>query len=317
MDSQGWFIGPNGEFLFWVPPYLRPCSLITDTMLVVQWPWVDVNHLIHGHEWQKIHGWARPPEDRNDESVSRARYPAWYKHLTSRHVTADQASSHVNLLQPALREGLAHAAFEGQYMIRVGFNEAMLQQGMLLEEIHLSLDGNLRLPEKEISMIFAPIFSPFPGIVFTPEETFYLRVDPPSQGVPESRFELQNSSGNSGTTVQGPGASGDPGKDSEGQKKESTKDCRRSYRETPDGGANSGGGSNNDDDDGEGKKSRSKGKERQRGPRVINIPFKSTLLTTGPKGDCDRFTTRARVYITVRVLFIHLPNLVCVKAYFP
>jgi len=41
-------------------------------------------------------------------------------------------------------------------------------------------------------------------------------------------------------------------------------------------------------------------REDKRGPRVINIPFKSTLLATGPKGNCDRFTTRARIDITVR-----------------
>ena len=54
MNDQGWFIAPNGECLFWVPPYLRPCSLTTDTMLVLPRPWLDVNHLIHGQEWQKI-----------------------------------------------------------------------------------------------------------------------------------------------------------------------------------------------------------------------------------------------------------------------
>ena len=67
-------------------------------------------------------------EDRNDESVSRRlvppeeemplekkRYasqskdPAW--HLIPRHITADQASSHVHILEPALRGGLARAAF--------------------------------------------------------------------------------------------------------------------------------------------------------------------------------------------------------------
>ena len=53
-NPQGWFLGPNGEFLFWVPPYLRPCSLITDTMLVIPWTWIDVTPLIHGQEWQGI-----------------------------------------------------------------------------------------------------------------------------------------------------------------------------------------------------------------------------------------------------------------------
>ena len=53
MNPEGWFVGPNGELLFWVPPYLRPCSLI-DMILVISRPWVDVSHLILGQEWQKI-----------------------------------------------------------------------------------------------------------------------------------------------------------------------------------------------------------------------------------------------------------------------
>ena len=284
MDSQGWFIGPNGEFFFWVPPYLRPCSLITDAML---WPWADVSHLIHGQEWQKIHGRACPPEARNDENASRA----WYKHLPLRHVTADQASSHVDLFQPALQARL---------IIQVGFNETLLQQGILLEEIHLFLDRNLRLPENEICMVFAPIFAPFPGIVFTPEETFYLPVNPPSHGIPESRLESQNSPG---TIAQGSGASGDPGKDSEDPKKERAKDDRRSYRQTPYERPDSRDGSNDDGEDDKCKKSEPKGKERQRRPRFINIPFNSTLSITLPEGNCDQFTTRARVDITVRVSF--------------
>ena len=309
MNPQGWFIGPNDELLFWVPSYLRPCSLTTDSMLVIPWPWVDVSFLILGQEWWKVHSWARLPEDRNDQSVSRARYPAWYKHLISRHVTADQASLHVDLLEPALREGLAHAAFEGQYMIQVGFNEAMLQQGMLLEEIHLLLDGRLRLPKKEICMIFAPIFAPYPGIVFTSEKTFYLPVDPPPQGIPECCLGLQGSSVNSSTTAQGPGSSGNPRKDGEDQKKTSAKDDSRAHRKMPDGGPEGDSGDNSSDDDGDGDKgnkmsySGRKGKGRQRGPRVVNIPFKSTLLTTGLEGNCDRFTTRAGVNIMVRVAF--------------
>ena len=55
MNPQGWFIGLHGELLFWVPPYLRPWSLITDTPLVIPWPRVDVSYLVHGKEWQRIH----------------------------------------------------------------------------------------------------------------------------------------------------------------------------------------------------------------------------------------------------------------------
>ena len=65
MNRQGWFIGPNGELLFWVPSYLRPCSLATGIKLVIGDPgwWLDVTYLIHGQEWQKI-------KDRKSSSMS-------------------------------------------------------------------------------------------------------------------------------------------------------------------------------------------------------------------------------------------------------
>ena len=65
MDHKGWFTGPNGEFVFWVPSYLRPCNITIDTKLVIaslgSQPWLDVTHFIHGQEWQRIN-------DRNSES---------------------------------------------------------------------------------------------------------------------------------------------------------------------------------------------------------------------------------------------------------
>jgi len=104
------------------------------------------------------------------------------------------------------------------------------------------------------------------------------------------------------TPAQDPGASGDPGKGSEDQKKGSAKDDSRSHRETPDRRPNPGDSPSDDDEDNMGKgvsHHDPKGKGRQRGPPVINIPFKSTLLTTGPKGNCDQFTTRAGIDIMV------------------
>ena len=54
MNNQGWFIESNGELLFWIPPYLRPCSLIMDMTLVIPRPWIDVSYVMHGQEWHKI-----------------------------------------------------------------------------------------------------------------------------------------------------------------------------------------------------------------------------------------------------------------------
>ena len=262
-------------------------------------------------------------EGRTDESVSRTFIPlveeaplekkpsasssrdqAW--HLTSRHITADQASSHAHNLEPAIRVGLARAAFEGRYMIQVGFDESILQHGTLLEEIHLLLDGNLRLPERDICMIFAPIFAPFPGIVYTPGETFYVPIDPPAQGILGFRLESRGShaSGKSGTTTQGAGSSGNARKGSEDQNKKSAKGEGRPHRKMPGGEPDPGDSPSDDDDEGDnGKKAgegEPKGKGRQRGPRVITIPFQSTLSITGLNGECDRFITNAGIDITVR-----------------
>ena len=54
INSQGWFVGSNGKLLFWVPPYLRPCSLTTERVLVIPRPWIDVSYFIYGQEWHKI-----------------------------------------------------------------------------------------------------------------------------------------------------------------------------------------------------------------------------------------------------------------------
>ena len=264
-------------------------------------------------------------EDRDDESVSRTlilmeektqleKQPAssasgdqmWFP--TSCSVTADDASSHVGLLKPALRERLARVGFEGQYMIQVGFNETMLQQGTLLQEIHLFLDGNLELPEQGIYGIFAPIFAPFPTIIYTPGETFYIPIHTSSQSVSGCCLRLQTLSGsNTNTTTQDLGSSGDPAKGSEDQKEKSAKDDSRIRRKMQDGGGDGGPGDSSSDDNDEGDKGKKgnhggrKGKRKQREPRVINIPFKARLLTTGLEGE---FITRAGVDITVHHFFV-------------
>ena len=238
----------------------------------------------------------------------------WYP--KSRHVTANDALAHVHCLEPALRAALAPIGFEGDYIIQVGFTEEMLHQGALLEEIHLLLNGTLRLPEGNLQMICEPSFAPFPGIIYTPDETFYLSIDPPSQGIASRRLEWEGkfrTTVDSGRDSEGTEYSPDSGKTTVSQKKTSAEDNSRAPRRASDGygpgdgGSGDGPGDDEDHDD-EGKTRRGgdggpkwKGKGRLRGPRVINIPFKSTLLTTGIDGEY-RFTTTARVDVTVRLL---------------
>lgn len=239
------------------------------------------------------------------ESKDPVRYPK------SRHITADDALAHVYLLEPALRVALAPTGFEGDYVIQVGFNEEMLHQGILLEEIHLLLNGTLRLTEEDIRMIFEPLFAPFPGIIYTPDETFYFSIDPPSQGIAGRRLEWEGkfrTTVDSGKGTEGTGSSLDSEKTITSRKKTSAKDNSRAHRKASDGYGSDDGGSSDrssDDEDHDDKGKRGvdggpkrKGKERSHGPRAINIPFNSTLLTTGIDGEY-RFTTKARVEIKV------------------
>ena len=56
MNDQGWLIGPNGEYLYWIPLYLRPCRLVgPDTKFVImRGSCLDISHVTHGEEWQII-----------------------------------------------------------------------------------------------------------------------------------------------------------------------------------------------------------------------------------------------------------------------
>ena len=90
--------------------------------------------------------------------------------------------------------------------------------------------------------------------------------------------------------------------------------ARRATRITVEETVNSPAGESDDDDDesDKGKKGSGgepKGKGKQRGPRVITIPFQSTLSITGLNGECDQFITNAGVDITVRIpneILVHI-----------
>jgi len=99
-------------------------------------------------------------------------------HRSSQYILAHKAS----FLEPVLAKALANLQFEGEYMIQVGFNETSLQEGMLVEEIYLLLDGELQSSEDHICATLRAVFAPFPGIVYTRLQTYYVPIDPPPQG---------------------------------------------------------------------------------------------------------------------------------------
>ena len=219
-----------------------------------------------------------------------------YDH-SSQYILAHQASSHATLLEPVLLTALINLQFEGQYMIQVGFNETSLREGMLVEEIYLLLDGELRTPEDHICTTLGPVFAPFPGIVYTRLETYYVPIDLPPQDSVRRLLELggkvrvvRNAGNASGSG--GAGSSSTPRlKNYYNQKQSSWQNTHKQGRQM-EGGREPGdeGDSSSDEYDNDSKgKGRDfgvgrKGKEPDHGPRLIKIPLDSTLSIEGIDG---------------------------------
>ena len=230
-------------------------------------------------------------------------------------ITADEASSHAYLMEPALREALADAGFEGEYMIQVGFNDTMLFQGTLLEQIFLLLDGNLNMTEDDVCTVFAPIFSPFPAIIYTQGQTHHVPIDLPSDGTAGRRLDSEgkvrkvgdrrtgsSGDGNDMEGVEFTGSSGSSaGQGDSGGNGENSPGSQRPGGHKPYGGDGDDDPDDDDDDDGGkggGYSGKGKGKLR-RGPRIISIPLNSTLSIQGASDESHRFHIAAGIDITV------------------
>ena len=236
-------------------------------------------------------------------------------HPSSEYILAHNASSHASLLESILLEALTNLQFEGEYMIQVGFNETSLREGILVEEVYLLLDGELQSSEDHICAILGPVFAPYPGIVYTRLQTYYVPIDPPPQGSVGRLLELggkvravQNTGNTSGSggpgsafTLQSEDTSHDNRGTSSGQNADKRGRQKGGGRESGDEGDSS----SDDDDKGKGRDlgARDKGKKPNHGPRVITIALDSTLSIKGIDG-FQEVNAAAVIDITVRRWFL-------------
>ena len=197
-------------------------------------------------------------------------------------ITADRAFSHVSTsVEGPLLEVLTRIRYQGFYRIQVGFNEAMLKEGLQVEEIYVTLDDDLGvLGDLVVCSMLGPIFAPFPGIVSTPNQVYDIPVDSLSPAMSLSK-NLQSTS--RGSLNRSNNGSGKKKEGSSGDKDQSGWEDDEDWGNEGGGGDAGRGGGGDDPDSGEGG---GHGKaNRREGRRVLNIPgFGSTMTIKGPKG---------------------------------
>ena len=237
--------------------------------------------------------------------------------MTPQYITAQRALAHISAFELPLRMAFADVRFEGDYKIQVGFNESMLQKGVLVEEIYLLLEGTLQVSEDVVCMAFSPVFSPFPGTIYTQGKTYYLPVDLQDQGA-HPFLALSTMSGvveaNDGGSAQG-GGGGDVGSGKAGNNGgENRRKNQENTKRGVSGGDSEGSGSSDDEDDKDDKddsnnhrsgipRSARKGKGAQRGARTVDIPFCSNLSFINVPN--HQVATCARIRITVSFSSAH------------
>lgn len=207
--------------------------------------------------------------------------------LTTRCVTADRALSHVCHMERHLLETLAQLRYDGLYRVQVGFNELMLEKGLRIEEIYLSLDADLEtLSDSVVCPAFEEVFAPFPGMVWTPGKVYQVLADDLMQALSKdseyaslSRTNNQGSAkGNTPRTSLGGGNGHDGGQGGsrsyQGSKRGEEKN-NDSHSGDGDGGGQGGG---DDDGGGGGGGGGGNGDAKKSNPRVLDIRgFGSTL----------------------------------------
>jgi hypothetical protein len=178
-------------------------------------------------------------------------------------------------MEAPLQAAFANIGFSGEYILQVGFNPVALHEGLLIEEIYLSLNGDLpTLDDQVVSGTFAPIFTPFPGVVCTQERVYYLPVDPLASGYPHlsslGAFEVRTANNSESPSASGGGC---PGSDESGNGDTHGKGKSREDRSEAGGGGEGGKDEGGDDGDDPGKPS---GGDSSPDPR-FHITFKSML----------------------------------------
>jgi hypothetical protein len=132
------------------------------------------------------------------------------------YITANEAYSHALRMEAPLQAAFANIGFSGEYILQVGFNPVVLHEGLLIEEIYLSLNGDLpTLNDQIVSETFASIFTPFPGVVCTQEHVYYLPVDFLAHGYPHlsslGGFKVRTANSSASASASGGGSPGGDG----------------------------------------------------------------------------------------------------------
>jgi hypothetical protein len=168
-------------------------------------------------------------------------------------ITADEAYLHALRMETRLQAIFATVGFSDEYVLQVGFNETALCEGLLVEEIYLSVNGDLPTFNVQTTRkAFSSVFAPFPGVVYTRERIHYLPVDPPAHRFRHlsslGGFKVRNASP---STSAGAGGKGTLGRDESDKNDRSGKG---KSREDQSGGGGGNGGRKNErgDDDGGG-----------------------------------------------------------------
>ena len=169
------------------------------------------------------------------------------------YITANEAYSHALRMEAPLQAAFANIGFSGEYILQVGFNPVVLHEGLLIEEIYLSLNGDLPiLNDQVVCEAFAPIFTPFPGVVCIQEHVYYLPVDPLAFGYPHLsslggfKVRTANNSASASTSASGGGS---PGRDESGNGDLHGKG--KSRQDRPEAGGGGEGGKDDGDDAGD------------------------------------------------------------------
>ena len=168
------------------------------------------------------------------------------------YITANEAYTHALRMETQLKAVFATIGFSDEYILQVGFNEAALREGLLVEEIYLSVNGDLpTFNDQTVCKAFASVFTPFPGVVYTRARIDYLPVDPPAH-----RFRHLSSLGGftvktaSPSTSTGAGGKGTLGCDESGKGDGGGKGKSREDQSGSGGGNDGGKNERGDNDDG-------------------------------------------------------------------
>lgn len=237
--------------------------------------------------------------------------------------TADAAFNHARITEHLISDVLARFELDGLYYIQVGFNEELTVRGQgTLEEIYIYIDSEIwsghLAATPLILMQLSQVLSPFPGVLYTPENSYLI---PPylhhvefseselwailrETGVFREDLEFSKSmvdgegayleSDGSASNLQGPSNSTD--------RKGKGRDVSEGSDDEDGSGGERGGGGNGGSNGGEGQDNpiETGSLNRDQGLKNLSIPFYSKLVIKDNKHEVlSRFTSSAVANVKV------------------